>query len=405
MEGSTISRRRLLGLSGSAALIAFGTAGLTGGAARAAQLAARPGRVVAAPPEGALGADLDQNLDLIDFAQLRGISATWLRAFYPMPDADGGDVASQSGIQRLLASVANGYGTILTLKFPYPDPLPVAGTPEMATALARLDAVLAVVLNKVDIVTIGNEPWNETSVADKQSSAINVFYEAMANHAIEYRRAHFGSRCRTTFYMGALTKLYLAANRTPQTERWMSFVAGNRSIAGVDIHPHVPDPASAQAYLDYILPWLRADQRFLVTEFSLVFLWQQHLSDPVPTVFTDRYGFAAGTPVWQVVADAIDTPFCQREWTDFLASCTWFQDNRTFLTDQVGRFRDTGKLAVATYSFTQGLPMVQDFGPDKTPWVFNTMYCPHTVQPSPDGLPGQNLTWSNEFRALQGGRH
>lgn len=395
----------MLALSGGAALTALGATGCSAGgganAAPAAVTAFSPGRVFAAPADGALGADFDQNLDLIDFAQLRAVTATWLRAFYPVP-ADGGNLTDQPGIQRLLAAIASGYGTILTLKFPYNDtPLPAPGSPAMATALAGLDQVLAVAMNKVDVVTIGNEPFNETAQADRDSDSINVFYEALANHAIQYRQEHFGASCRTQIYMGALTKLYLSANRTPRTERWMAFVSENRSIAGTDIHPHLPDPAAGQAYLDYILPWLRADQKFLATEFSLVFLWKEHLTDPVSPEFAHQYGFEPGTPVWQVVADAIDQPFSQQEWTDFLDSCSWFQANRDFLTDQVERFRRTGKLAVATYSFTQGLPMVQNFGPDKTPWVFNTMFCPHTVQQNPDGLPGQDYTWSNEFRALQ----
>ena len=47
--------------------------------------------------------------------------------------------------------------------------------------------------------------------------------------------------------------------------------------------------------------------------------------------------------------------------------------------------------------------MVTNFGPTKTPWVLNTLYDNHMVQTTPDGLPGRNYTWFDDFRTLQHG--
>jgi hypothetical protein len=79
----------------------------------------------------------------------------------------------------------------------------------------------------------------------------------------------------------------------------------------------------------------------------------------------------------------------------------WFQANSDFLRDPVQSFRRTGRLAVATYGIGQDAAMVRDFGPGSTPWLFNSLFCPYTVQPGADGLPGRNRTWTEAFRALQ----
>ncbi|GAA4611990.1 hypothetical protein GCM10023195_51100 [Actinoallomurus liliacearum] len=45
------------------------------------------------------------------------------------------------------------------------------------------------------------------------------------------------------------------------------------------------------------------------------------------------------------------------------SSNPWYADNRNFLTDQMERFRSTGRLAVAGYGITQDAAMSGHFGP------------------------------------------
>jgi hypothetical protein len=405
-EGSPLTRRRMLGLSTMAVgLAAASTAGcgtIVGSKGRSAATAgaggAPAGRVTAPPPVGVLGADLDQNLDTTNFAELQNLSATWIRGFYPMQDADQGDVANQPGMRKLLTAIGQGYGTVLNLKFKYDQGLPTAGSSKMKVAFERLDKVLAVVMGKVDIVVVGNEPFFECG---RKTENLNEFYEALAQHTIDYRQQHTGSSRKTQIYMGALTDLETSNGRNALTDRWLEFVRSNPSIAGTDCHPHVPSLSDGQKYIDYIIPRLRPDQKFLATEFSLVKRYKQHLTDPVPARFAEQYHIPRGNQIWQVVRDSIQHPVPQTEWNDFLLACPWFANTRQFLSNLVGNFRKTGRCAVATYPLQQGTPMVQDFGPEKTPWVFTSMFCPHTVQKGAHGLPGQNVTWTNEFRSLQ----
>ncbi|TDD22317.1 hypothetical protein E1218_19490 [Kribbella turkmenica] len=320
-----------------------------------------------------------------------------------MPWADEADPANHFAIRTVQDAHRRGYGTALSLKFPFADrALPAAGSPELAAELARLDKVLPLLVGTVDILAIGNEPFIESRPAERDER-LNVFYEAVADHVIAYRREHCGERCPTRLYMGALNRLDLPDRLTPAAERWMTFVRETPELEGVDIHPHVPSVQAVQPFLDYVLPRLRPDQKFLVTEFSLVWLWKAHLGDTIPVDFAQRYGYAPDTKVWEVIRAATENPFSQRKWNDFLAASPWYEANKDFLREQVQRFRDTGRLAFASYGFRQDALMVRDFQVTSSPWLLNSVFAPYTVQPDADGLTGQGYSWLDDFRALQRG--
>jgi hypothetical protein len=406
------SRRRLFGMSAMAGLAAAGIGSLAACAPSTTTAQTNNGtpsptgrRVSAPSPNGVLGANFNGDPDIMTASELRDITATWVRGFFAMPDADKGNAADQPAIKALITYAGQGYGTVLSLKFPYDrQAIPTPGSPAMAAAQRQLDAVLPVVMNKVDILAIGNEPFIECRESERNSPQLNAFYEAMAQRAIDYRTQKFGPGSKTQLFMGALNHLDLPQWKTAATDRWMRYVHDTQEIAGTDIHPHLPDPGAGHFYLDYILPKLRPDQKFLATEFSLVLFYQSHLTDPISADFATKYHVPKTTRVWQVIKDALGNPFPEQKWTDFLAMSPWFADNKNFMSDQVGAFRATGKLAVATYGIGQDTAMSSDkFDAKSTPWVLNSMFCQHTVQPAGNGLPGQNTVWTNEFRALQQG--
>ena len=220
----------------------------------------------------------------------------------------------------------------------------------------------------------------------------------IAAHVVAHRGAS-----GTRFYLGALNHLENPKARTPATGRWLAFAKKNERIQGVDIHPHLAVPGTDRRYLDYVLPRLRPGQTFLATEFSLVRFWQKHLGDPIAPRFASAYHLDPSLKVWQLIKQAIDEPFPQRKWTDFWTMTPWLHAHAGYLHDQVTRFRRTGRLAVATYGVTQGPSMAKNFGPDSTPWLLNSLYCPYTVHRAPAGPPGGNLAWQRQFRDLRTG--
>jgi hypothetical protein len=262
---------RVLAVVGALALVSGGS--ITGAAAPAPDASTDPLAAL-----GALGANYNENLDHLNYRELRTARASWVRGFYALPEADAVPPEQSETLRVMRDAHSRGYKTLLSLKFPktamsFPRP----GSPEMAAELARLDRVLPLVFGTVDIVTIGNEPFIESLPAERDER-LNEFYEAVARHVVNARPA--GST--THLFMGALNRLDLPQNRTPAVERYLRFVRETPELEGVDLHPHVADEAAIQAFLDYTLPRLRPSQTFLVTEFSLVWYWQQHLTDRIP---------------------------------------------------------------------------------------------------------------------------
>lgn len=352
--------------------------------------------------QGALGANYNEHFEDVDYRDLEKAGAKWVRLFLPMPELDRTPAAEHGAVRTILDAETRGYKTILTLKYPYNRrPFPKVDSAEFARQLARTDAVLPLVMGKVDMLVIGNEPYIESRPQDWDAN-FNEFYERLAKRVIAYRNQHCAANCKTRLYMGALNRLDLAQNRNASTERWMAFVKATPEIDGVNIHPHLPSIEASKPFLDFILPRMRPEQKFMVTEFSLVWWWQSKMTQPVNPLFADKYQAPRNAQNWQIIKAALETPFSKAQWDEFLALSPWFESRKHYLANQMKIFRDTGRLAVATYGFKQGSSMSANFGPEKTPWLLNSVYAARTVKPNADGSAAANYAWFDDFRRLQG---
>lgn len=366
--------------------------------AACATVSSLPGAALA---QGTIGANYNEHFEDVDWRDLEKADAEWVRLFLPMPQVDRAGAAEHGAVETILAAADRGYKTILTLKYPYNRvPFPKVGSAEFEKQLARTDAVLPLVMGKVDMLVIGNEPFIESRKQDWDAN-FNEFYERLAKRVIDYRAQHCRAGCKTRLYMGALNHMERPDWRTPATERWLAFVKATPELDGVNIHPHIRKIEESKPFLDYVLPRLRPDQKFIVTEFSLVWWWQANMQKPAPPAFVAKYGFPAGTQNWQVIQAALQEPFPKEKWDAFLAASPWFETRKHYLRNQMKLFNDTGRLAVATYGFKQGSSMSAAWGPKKVPWLLNSVVAGRTVQPNPDGSAAFNYAWIDDFRALQ----
>src|SRR3546814_8949041 len=163
-------------------------------------LACLPG---AAQAQGALGANFNEHYEDVDYRDLEKAGARWVRLFVPMPQLDRG-AAEHGAVRAILEAHDRGYKTILTLKFPYHrGDFPKAGTPAFERELARVDAVLPLVVGKVDILVVGNEPYIESREKDRDLD-LNAFYAAMATRVVDGRAHACPGRCKPRLYMGEL---------------------------------------------------------------------------------------------------------------------------------------------------------------------------------------------------------
>lgn len=407
-----LSRRRLVGLSAGALL----AAGCTGGADRddrgndttdkpESTESARPR---AADPDGALGANFNEDPTYVDKVALDGLGTSWVRGFTVLDRVKGGMAPERlRAVGTLLDLHGQGFGTILALKFQFRKEgrtVPAPESREMRAELAALDKVLQVVLDKVEILTLGNEPFLETRPQERRTK-LNPFYQAVAKHVIDYRDERFPDGCRTRLYMGALNHLDDPAMRSVATEEWIDFVNRTSQLDGLDMHPHVTSAGAAQKYLDYVLPRLDSGKKYIVTEFSLVNHYQRQMPKPLSAPFLTARGKELGlgrdTRVWQFLKAAAERPLTEEQWWDFLRMSPWFEDHKHFMRDQVTAYREAGRLAVATYGVVQGKASVRDLTKKTKPWMLNSLYVPRTVRHERGAPLPRTYALSDDFAALQ----
>ncbi|MFG2827104.1 hypothetical protein ACGFWI_06460 [Streptomyces sp. NPDC048434] len=410
--GNPVSRRWLLGVSGGAFLAVGCTKESQGDQVDSAKKPegkdALQNRAAVAGPNGVLGANFNEDPAHVDKAVLKALGATWVRGFVLMDTIkDGTDPLQQPAIRKLLEMHGQGFGTILALKFQFSkehQTVPSPATEEMKAELAAVDKVLQAVLDKVDILTIGNEPFLETH-QEERVTKLNPFYREVAKHVIAYREKRFRNGCRTHLYMGALNRLDDPRMISEATRGWIEFVNKTPQLEGLDIHPHVTSAEAAQKYLNYVLPKLHDNKKFLVTEFSLVGYYEKQMTQTIPTDFVNAYekemDITRGMKVWQLLKLAKEQPFTQKQWNDFLRMSPWFESHKHFMRDQVKKYRKTGRLAVATYGVMQAKAMVTNINAGKKPWMLNSLYVNLTVQHDKgDKLP-HNYTVFDDFTSLQ----
>lgn len=390
----TYTRRAVLGTT---LALAASIGGTGAGRAMAESVAEQTAGVAARDPQGALGANFNERLALLRFDELELGQTQWVRGFYAMPWADDQPPGDDPGVRNLLAARDRGYGTVLSMKFPMAGrAFPQPGTPEMAREMERVTKLLTAVMGRVDILIIGNEPFIESRPEDRNET-LNIFYEQITRRVITFRQNNCGASCPTQLYLGALNNLQKPEQRTPATDRWVRYAASEPDILGVDIHPHVPYIEDSQPFVDYVLARLRADQRFLATEFSLVHHWKKHLTDGAPAGFLTRHGLPPDLKVWQVIELAIENPFPQAKWNDFLSSSPWYETRKNYVCNQMALFRNSGRLALGTYGYKQGPEMANNWGPDKAPWLLNSVFAPETVRNWNDGTTGRGYAWIDNF--------
>lgn len=201
--------------------------------------------------------------------------------------------------------------------------------------------------------------------------------------------------------MGALNHLDAASMRHAKwVQQWMAFVRATPEIDGVDIHPHVHSLADTRPYVQFVVRRMRPDQKFLVTEFSLVWYWKAHMHDRIPAGFAKQYGFPKKTQMWQAIQRATRDRFSQKEWDALLQGSPWFAAQSDYLNRVVKLFRSTHHLAVACYGYEQAASMTRHFGRNSPPWLLNTVFARRTVRPGRDGKAGVNPYWLGSFEGL-----
>ena len=357
---------------------------------------------------GALGANFNERYIWIDDAELKAQNVQWVRGFTNMYRPNLLTPLKNRNIKALMRAVSVGYKTILSLKWDYKEEdYPLPGSPEYEAQMERLHHLLPVVMGKVDILVIGNEPFLEVK-PEQRNERLNEFYESMAEAVIAFHKKTYAGtdsassnlRVKTKLYMGSFNRLNDPAWRTPAVERMLKYIASKPELDGIDLHLHTPALAGHRKALNYALPFLRPDQKFLSTEFSLIWHWYKNMKHPVSEYYCNKHNLPLNdTKVLDVINAAILNPMSYDQWEDFLRHEEWFMEKETFLKDAINLYRKTGRLEVATYCWSPMMDRKKPLEVGETPWMFYGVYCPPTVKrKEEDGTRYEAFLWAEQFR-------
>ncbi|KAJ6006001.1 hypothetical protein N7451_003945 [Penicillium sp. IBT 35674x] len=142
---------------------------------------------------GALGANFNEKLTWMDHSELKRVNTQWIRGFIDMHQIDALHAARDPNMQALFKAIDAGYKTILSFKWNYTNlSFPAVNSAGITTELERLDRVLPLVLGKVDILVIGNEPFIEVQQGHADAR-LNTFYETLADRTCQQNELQLSS--------------------------------------------------------------------------------------------------------------------------------------------------------------------------------------------------------------------
>ncbi|MEH0152867.1 hypothetical protein V6R21_01910 [Limibacter armeniacum] len=352
----------------------------------------------------AFGINYNGQLDFVDYDNLQRTQTTWVRGFvdffqfYNDPSKLDTDVR----IQNYLTLKDNGYKTILNIKWDFKGKglsMPAVGSQEMTDYKNFLTQVLNKVWNKTDIIVVGNEPFIETPIGERDQRLVD-FYKEIAKKVKNYRTNQ--TKNDTPIFLGAINNLYQNSLRTQAVVDLLAFVKEKNWISGIDLHIHHSAIEDITGSMDYVNTRIRDDQKILVTEFSLMKHWKLKLQENIPSNFAQEYGRNTNWKNYQYIDYALKNPVSRPEWVAFLQNSYWFENRKFYLSNAYDLMTGYNKFYIATYGIRQSYPYGQDFTANTDPWVLNALYVNRSVVLNPStGQEQFNYAFIDDFRAIQ----
>ena len=404
-------------MSGRNRLSLNATKGLAMVIAAGAALCAQP--MTAQVPTGrlALGGNVNERFHWATPQILDQTHSTWVRGFIPASEFISGQRSYETdpGLKALKTAADSGHRIVLSLKWDSTHKgefgrIPAADSPQEKAAFAFVDHMLDATTGKLSALVLINELTIDTLPADLEPDAhggipLVEFLRRLAAHvAAEHRTAADGSPL--PLFAGGMTRLDKEETRkAPAVRAMIAWINNDPRIAGADFHTHQPDMATTRSAIEFMHHAV-PNKPLMITEMSLVWKWQKHLSDPVGansagSDFCKKYGLPGGTTVAQFLTAAFQKPVPEAEWQAFLASQQWFEAH--YLANMVPLMQANG-IKIATYALTwnprpQDAPAPKPVTPETAPWFLNQLLVPGmAIAPDANRLPENYGMFSDYVR-------
>lgn len=321
--------------------------------------------------------------------------ASWMRVFIDVrrlqalgPDAFRRD-RDLLAIKRMHQ---DGYHVIVNLKYDYSSgTFPAdASSAEFKALRAFTTQVLQQVYASTDILVVGNEPFIESTTANR--AGLVDFYRHITNHVINW--SHQTGR-RIPIYIGAFNHLEKPRARTPAVKALMRYARNTPAIAGIDLHLHVQAVDQMQQAMRFARSEIGDEKQMIVTEFSLKNYFRKQLTRQLNPRFAAKWQVNPDWQVWQYLNNVVKKPVPQAQWLAFLRSHQWFTRVDGFLS-QAKQAMDDQRVTIATYAIRQTQHKI---GPRSDPWILNGLWCSQACKPEASGAPSASY-WLTPFRQL-----
>ncbi|MCG6186305.1 LamG-like jellyroll fold domain-containing protein [Maribellus maritimus] len=335
-----------------------------------------------------------------DVDKLGRTKTTWVRGFFEFfkyyeNQSSLTDVDDQ--LEDFLNLKNAGYKTILNIKWnfhnqSYPD----TTSAEIVAYNEFLQRVLDRVWGKIDIIVVGNEPFIESMNDLERNTRLAPFYQFMCNRVHEYKNG----KADIPIYFGAFNRLYDFYRDTDGVLQMLNFVKETPWIEGIDLHIHHKNNNDIVSMYSYADARIRDDQKILMTEFSLVFWWQDHTRDLIPSEFASKYNYSADMLVHQYIFHALNERRPKEEWDDFLSGCPWFENRKHYLWEVYELLTQYESFNIATYSYQ--ISWGPNFDGNTMPWLLNNLIAATTIEDDPETGENQfNYAFIDDFHKIQ----
>lgn len=360
-----------------------------------------------------LGANVNESLTRLEPALLDRSHTTWVRGFLPASQFITGQrsLATDPGIKTLQQCARDGRKVIVTIKWDLKEADWRVPAPDSATEkkwFAWVDELLGTMRGQISIFALINEVFIDTPPADLEADAqgripMVTFLQRLAAHVAASQPKAADGRA-LPLYCGGFTRLdTVKMQKHPATLALLRWINTDARLAGVNFHLHQRNFDEFQRALQFLRRHIPAKPA-IVTEFSFVSNYREHLNDPLansPTAraFATRLKLAPNLTVREYINRCIANPVSEIEWNEFLGTQPWFDPE--FLK-RAGDLMQRHGGVVATYAFSQKSSAGnRPLAADATPWLLNAIYIPGTACAADPVQTAVNLPWFREYLRRQ----
>ncbi len=221
---------------------------------------------------------------------------------------------------------------IMSLKIPFGNfthSVPGKDSKEMGYVIeaCRKFLLLHNLGGNIDILVMGNEPmWENGGNEENYKDYLDI----MASKLTEWKET-YGWNFK--IFAGALNRISLNASTNPLIPIVINEVNQNPLIDGLDLHIHALDIGGE---VGNSLKMIREDfemkKDIIITEFSMVWLYNQHVNDDLGGQWGKNNGYTSDMKMYEWLNNAIDkaqdgTPVSQEEFSSFFDSTEWYPKN------------------------------------------------------------------------------